>query len=419
MGTDRQEEVNGSLKSGENMAYKNTNYPGVRYREHPTRKHGLKPDWYFTIRYQKDGKRHEEGLGWASQGWSAARASEVLSELKKAQRLGEGSQTLSERRELKRAEVKAKKAHKAAVERDLFTFGELAGQYLKWAKDNKKSYLEDEQRYRTHLAGPLGDKPLKSITVLDLERLKRNLKKKLSPATQKHCLVLVRQIFNKATTWGIFDGPNPVKGIKLPRVDNRRTRFLSHEEAHALLEELKKRSLQVHDQALVSLHAGLRFGEIAALKWGDIDLEHSIIQVRDAKAGSRQAFMTKGVGAMFQDRRPERAKPGDLVFKSRTGVQQEHISQAFRRAVATLGLNEGITDTRDKVVFHTARHSFASWLAIQGTPLLTIKELLGHKTLAMTERYSHLAPDCKRAAVNQLEAAINKQNIPKVVTLKK
>lgn len=401
------------------MAYKNTNYPGVRYREHPTRKHGLKPDWYFTIRYQKDGKRHEEGLGWASQGWSAARASEVLSELKKAQRLGEGSQTLSERRELKRAEVKAKKAHQAAVERDFFTFGELAKQYLQWAKDNKKSYSEDEQRYRTHLAGPLGDKPLKSITVLDLERLKRNLKEKLSPATVKHCLVLVRQMFNKAAMWGIYDGPNPVKGIKLPSLDNKRTRFLSHEEAHALLEELKKRSLQVHDQALVSLYSGLRFGEIASLRWNDIDFESGIIQVRDGKAGSRQAYMTDSVKAMFQARKLERAQPGDLIFKSRKGVKQEHISQAFRRAVASLGLNEGKTDTRDKVVFHSLRHSFASWLAIQGTPLLTIKECLGHKTLAMTERYSHLAPDCKRDAVNQLEAAINKQNISKVVTLKK
>lgn len=399
------------------MAYKNTNYPGVRYREHPTRKHGLKPDRYFTIRYQKDGKRHEEGLGWASQGWTEARALEVLSELKKAQRLGEGSQTLSERRELKRAEVKAKRAHQAAVERDLFTFGELAKQYLQWAKDNKKSYSEDEQRYRTHLAGPLGDNPLKSITSLDLERLKKNLKKKqLSPATVKHCLVLIRQMFNKATVWGVYDGPNPIKGVKLPSLDNKRTRFLSHEEALTLLEELKKRSLQVHDQALVSLYAGLRFGEIAALKWGDIDLDHEIIQVRDGKAGSRQAYMTENVKEVFQARRPEQARPDELIFKSRKGVKQSHVSHAFRRAVISLGLNKGITDPRDKIVFHSLRHSFASWLAIQGTPLLTIKELLGHKTLAMTERYSHLAPDCKREAVNQLEAAFNKHE---VVPLKK
>ena len=66
------------------------------------------------------------------------------------------------------------------------------------------------------------------------------------------------------------------------------------------------------------------------------------------------------------------------------------------RAINKLDFNDGITDSRDKVVFHTLRHTFASWLAIQGTPIYTIKELMGHKTLAMTERYSHLIPDAKR-----------------------
>ena len=70
--------------------------------------------------------------------------------------------------------------------------------------------------------------------------------------------------------------------------------------------------------------------------------------------------------------------------------------------VKALSLNDGITDPRDRVVFHTLRHTFASWLAIQGTPIYTIKELMGHKTLAMTERYSHLIPDAKRQAVKGL-----------------
>jgi len=187
------------------MAYKSTNFPGVRYREHPTRKHGVRFDRYFTIRYQVNGKRHEEGLGWASQGWSAARALEVLSELKKAQRVGEGPQTLRERRKRKSAQIQAEKVHQEAERRELFTFGELAGQYLEWAKTNKRSWLADEQRYRVHLAGPLRDKPLKSITSLDLERLKRNLKKTLAPASVKHCLVLVRQMFNKAVIWGLYN----------------------------------------------------------------------------------------------------------------------------------------------------------------------------------------------------------------------
>jgi site-specific recombinase XerD len=66
-------------------------------------------------------------------------------------------------------------------------------------------------------------------------------------------------------------------------------------------------------------------------------------------------------------------------------------------------LNEGIEDRRQMVSFHTLRHTFASWLAIQGTPILEIKELMGHNSLAMTERYAHLIPDQKRVSVARME----------------
>ena len=68
----------------------------------------------------------------------------------------------------------------------------------------------------------------------------------------------------------------------------------------------------------------------------------------------------------------------------------------------------GLKIPRQWVVFHTLRHTFGSWLAIQGTPILAIKELMGHKTLAMTERYAHLTPDMKRKAALSLEDNFNK-----------
>ena len=86
-----------------------------------------------------------------------------------------------------------------------------------------------------------------------MERLKADSTKKgLAPASIKHCLVLVRQIFNKAVAWGKYYGPNPIRGVKLPTLNNRRERFLSHKEADHLLKELAKVSLPVHDMALLS-----------------------------------------------------------------------------------------------------------------------------------------------------------------------
>ena len=91
-----------------------------------------------------------------------------------------------------------------------------------------------------------------------------------------------------------------------------------------------------------------------------------------------------------------------LIFPDTKGKKQKHISRSFYEKVKDLGFNKGITDNRQKVSFHTLRHTFASWLAIQGTSLYEIKELMGHKSIEMTERYAHLMPNVKLKAVNKL-----------------
>lgn len=73
-----------------------TGFKGVRYRKHPTRKHGVSYDKYFSIRYQRDGKRVEEGLGWASEKWTAEKAALTLAEIKNVWKTGKGLSTLKE-----------------------------------------------------------------------------------------------------------------------------------------------------------------------------------------------------------------------------------------------------------------------------------------------------------------------------------
>ncbi len=78
-------------------------------------------------------------------------------------------------------------------------------------------------------------------------------------------------------------------------------------------------------------------------------------------------------------------------------------SDTFARAVDALGLNEGITDRRMKLVFHSLRHSCASWLVNAGVELPIIAKILGHKTLAMTMRYSHVNDQSVRNAMSILD----------------
>ncbi len=357
-------------------------YQGVYYRESAKRRFNGKPDRCFDIMYKTpDGKKVWEKVGWVSEGYTAAMAAHIRAERMRAIRHGE---------ELPRKRKKE------------ITFGEAWERYSEWLETGKKRPRDDRYNYKNHLKDRFADKPLSKISPFDLERMKAELLRQgLAPATVKHCLVLVRQIINKAISWGLWDGENPVKKVKMPRLNNQRVRFLTHEEANQLLEHLTLVSSQLHDMAVLSLHTGMRAGEIFNLRWGHIDLENGLIHISDPKSGrSRKAFMTPDVRAIFEAR--PKGDQAELIFKNRKGEQIKEISNSFARVVKRLGFNEGITDPRQRVTFHTLRHTFASWLAIQGTPILTIKELLGHQTLAMTERYSHLIPDTKREAVLSL-----------------
>jgi site-specific recombinase XerD len=79
----------------------------------------------------------------------------------------------------------------------------------------------------------------------------------------------------------------------------------------------------------------------------------------------------------------------------------------FAEVVADLDLNNGITDRRQRVYFHTCRHTFASWHVSAGTDLYTVKELMGHSVIAMTERYSHLGKNTLLNATKNFEQAID------------
>ena len=118
----------------------------------------------------------------------------------------------------------------------------VAERYLEWAKVNKtRAGAEDISRYNCQLRGRFDDKRLNEISSFDPERMKADLLKRgLSPASVKHGLVLFRQMVNKALAWGMYKGENPIKGLKMPTLQNQRERFLSHEEANLLLEVLKK-----------------------------------------------------------------------------------------------------------------------------------------------------------------------------------
>lgn len=398
-------------KKGDLMAkWKSTKYAGVRYYEHPTRKHGVaKKDKYYAIRYQNQGKRIEEGLGWTSGGWTEEKAALKLAELKKAARTGEGPTRLAEKRAIKKDRQQAEVKEKAQLELEAITFKEVFdGDYSIIGKNNKcwQAWQSEQGLIKNWIGPVIGSLPLKTISPIHLERIKKNMSGAGRAASSiRYALAVIRQVFNFARSIGIFSGENPVCKIKIPSADNRRLRFLTHTEADALLNALSMKSRDVHDMALLSLHCGLRAGEVFSLTWGDVDISEGILTLRDTKSGkSRYSFMTAAVKMMLESRPRERHN--DLVFSTRTGAQKVQSSKTFNLTVDEFKLNEGVTDRRQKVVWHSLRHTFASWLVSSGVDLYTVKTLMGHSGIAMTERYSHLGQGTLQNAVKVFEKGI-------------
>ena len=156
---------------------------------------------------------------------------------------------------------------------------------------------------------------------------------------------------------------------------------------------IRCKNVQLHDIAILGIYAELRADEIFSLSWRDVDLTHGIINIKDPKGVvNRAAYITVPIKKMFTRRKKEEPGKSALVFKSTKGGKIREVSNSFNRTIEKLKFNKGVTDTRDRVVFHTTRHTFGSWAAMSGTPLPTLKNLMGHKTIEMTLRYAHLCP---------------------------
>jgi len=154
---------------------------------------------------------------------------------------------------------------------------------------------------------------------------------------------------------------------------------------------------QLKPLVITALHTGFRASELLSLTWGDIDFRRRVITVRAgyAKNGeSRNIPMNDVLTTTLQAVKMKASTEGP-VFRTPQGGPYRNFRTAFERAVQQAGLED--------FTFHDLRHTFASRLVMAGVDLPTVKELLGHKGIAMTLRYTHLSTDHKQRAVNALE----------------
>jgi site-specific recombinase XerD len=288
--------------------------------------------------------------------------------------------------------------------------------YLPWALLKRRRSYKTIRTEVTWLVSVLGEHWLSTITPTQLERVLDDLQRGLSPSGRSLSGAAVNRyrarlsgMFKRAMKRGLVER-NPIAGTeKEPEPGGRIVYLPAETPARAAVEEQAIRDALpavLRPLFTVSVHTGLRWSEQRALQWRDVDLLAGFLTVRHAKNGrSRQVPMNSVVQSVLLEVAMHRQRPEDpheLVFPCPHREPDKFFPAAVeqaRRTLATAGQDAGHLEG---YTWHGNRHTFASRLVMAGVDLRTVQQLGGWQSLAMVQRYSHLAPDHLRAAVERL-----------------
>lgn len=272
------------------------------------------------------------------------------------------------------------------------SFRELAEEYLPWAERQRSFRIK--QCLIKKAVEQFGNYPLRSFSTKLLEQYQsEGLSEGKKPATINLRLALLSHMFSKAVEWELIemDILEKIRRVKRLPENNKRLRFLSLEESQELINHCNPLLKPI---VITALNTGMRLREVLDLAWDRVDLKHGFILLEMTKNGSRREIP---INQTLRNALTPLIRRLDsfLVFPTKKGSALTSIHQAFQSACR----RAGIKDFR----FHDLRHTFASQLIMKGADLVTLKDLLGHKSLNMTLRYSHLSPDHKKQAVCLLD----------------
>jgi integrase len=275
-----------------------------------------------------------------------------------------------------------------------YTFQELVQQYLAWTNGRQRS-----AKTRGYIAGQLlerfGNLPLRSFNTMLVEQLQTELmERKLKNSSCNTVIGVLKRMFTKAVEWEMVEEEvlKRIRKVKPLRDDSKRMRYLSREECQALISACGTHLIPI---VVTALNTGMRKGEILSLKWDNVDFRHGFILLDRTKNGERREVPINDTLRRTLTSLTRRLDVPYVFYDPVTGKKYDDVKRSFKTACK----KAGITDFH----FHDLRHAFASQLVMGGVDLTTVSRLLGHKSLTMTLRYSHLAPAHMAKAVSVLD----------------
>jgi integrase len=274
-------------------------------------------------------------------------------------------------------------------------FAQLAKEYDTILAQKQKGYGSKKYIIR-QLVEEFGNLYVKDLDTMLVERYQGKYLRTRKPATANRMLACLKHMLTKAVDWNMANEETlkRVRKVKFLKENNIRLRFLNVDECKRLIECCPKHLKPI---VTTAVNTGMRRGEILSLKWKQIDLRHGYISLTDTKSGEgREVPINNTLGEMFVEM--PHSIESTYVFTNKDGDPYKEIKRSFSTALR----KAEIYGFR----FHDLRHTFASQLVMKGVDLTTVKELLGHKSIIMTMRYAHLAPEHKTKAVRVLDEVL-------------
>ena len=353
--------------------YLKTRYPGIF-------QYAGKNGTAYGIDYYAGGKKHREIIG---------------------PLLGEAQEKLAEKKALAKKGVIVSISQKRKI-----TLKELKEKYEEIKKGER--YFERTRKYYLKpILEFFGEtKQLYRITSLDIEEFKKKRKDTLtqwkrirSDIAVNRELETLRHMLNKAVEWGMLD-ENPFDKFKGPILfeeKNDRVRYLTEDEIKRLLAVSPSYLKNIIKAALLT---GLRKGDLLNLKWSNVDLEKGILSYSEQK--KRDRLRMKVLNSDMVDLLMGIPKgESDHIFCRPEGEPLKDVKRSFKTSLR----KAGISNFR----FHDLRHTSASYMVMRGASMKAVQEHLGHTTLTMTQKYSHLSPDFQRSEVERLNGLCDEE----------
>ena len=279
----------------------------------------------------------------------------------------------------------------------MVSFAELAKDTLAYSKAHKRSHDDDVIRME-RLLSSFRERAADSITPQELEKHLSDTAEsnEWAPATVNRYRALISLVYRL----GIESGKvkeNPARLVKHRRENNARVRWLSAEEEVRLRAVISETCPEHTAELDLALHTGLRLSEQYSLDWENVNLARRVLTVPRPKNGEmRHVPLNESAMAALAELQKRSGDVGPVILNAE-GVGLSSPRYWFEPAIRTAKIRN--------FSWHCLRHTFASRLVMAGVDLRTVQELMGHKSIQMTVRYSHLTPKHTLAAVELLARA--------------